>query len=348
MFKRFLASLLVVFLLFSFAACGKKEVFVETSSDGDTTSVESQINPYIINPLTGVEDLPREKNNLRPVAIMIDNDTNAQKYAQSGISEADIVYETETEGGITRLMAVFQDISSAPQIGDIRSARYVYVDLAMGHNAIYVHHGKDPDYCAPHLADLDNFEIGESTGAWRHTYGSVFGWQTLFSSGEKIKANLEKKKWKMTQKENTPWQNFASADETVTLTGGAANKLTAAFNTSYKTFFTYDAALGKYIKTSNKVENKDRNNGAKYAFENVFILQTKMSYYGNQKYRRDIDLSSGVGYYAVNGTYEKINWKKGKDSDPLVFTKQDGTPLTLSAGNTWVCFIKNEAKITVE
>ena len=347
MFKKFLALLLAVLLLFSLAAC-TKEVPVKTPSDVNSSESEPQISPYIVNPLTGIEDLPREKNNLRPVAIMIDNDSNAQRYAQSGISEADIVYETETEGGITRLMAVFQDIESAPQIGDIRSARYVYVDLAMGHNAIYVHHGKDPDYCAPHLKDLDNFEIGENSGAWRKTYGDVFSWQTLFSSGEKIAENLKKKKWKMTQDENKPWQTFAAADETITLTGGAANKLTAAFNSSYKTYFTYDASLGKYIKTSNKVENKDRNSDAKYVFENVFILQTDMSYYGNQKYRRDIDLSSGVGYYAVNGTYEKIKWKKGKDSDPLVFTKEDGTPLTLSAGNTWVCFIKKEATITVE
>ncbi len=346
MFKKFFSLLLVALMLFSVAAC-KKDMPVDTSSD-DASPVVSQNNPFIVNPLTGVEDLPREKDNLRPVAIMIDNDANAQRYAQSGVSEADIVYETETEGGITRLMAVFQDIESAPQLGDIRSARYVYVDLAMGHNAIYIHHGKDPDFCAPHLADLDNFEIGESTGAWRHTYGDVFSWQTLFSSGQKIAENLKKKNWQMTQKENKPWQTFAAQDETITLTGGAANKLTAAFNSSYKTYFTYDAETGKYIKKSNKFENKDRNSNAKYAFENVFILQTRMSYYGNQEYRRDIDLSSGVGYYAVNGTYEKINWKKGKDSDPLVFTKQDGTPLTLSAGNTWVCFIKKEAEITIE
>lgn len=346
MLKKVFAIVLVAVLVFSFTGCTSKKP--EKPNKDDVSSVVSVENPYIINPLTGVENLPKEKANLRPVAIMIDNDSNAQKYAQSGISTADIVYETETEGGITRLMAVFQDIESAPQLGDIRSARYVYVDLAMGHNAIYVHHGKDPDFCKPHLADLDNFEIGESTGAWRHTYGDVFGWQTLFSSGEKIKANLEKKNWKMTQDKNDPWQTFAKADANITLADGTANKLTAAFNSSYKTHFTYDAELGKYIKTSNKCENKDRNSGAKYVFENVFILQTKMSYYGNQRYRRDIDLSEGVGYYAVNGTYEKINWKKGKDSDPIVFTKMDGTPLTLSAGNTWVCFIKKEAAITIE
>ena len=100
MFKKFLALLLAVLLLFSLAAC-TKEVPVKTPSDVSSSESEPQISPYIVNPLTGIEDLPREKNNLRPVAIMIDNDSNAQRYAQSGISEADIVYETETEGGIT-------------------------------------------------------------------------------------------------------------------------------------------------------------------------------------------------------------------------------------------------------
>ena len=80
---------------------------------------------------------------------MINNISVAQS-VQTGLSKADIVYETEVEGGITRLLAVFQDITAAEKIGTIRSARYPYVDLAMGHNAIYVHCGQDGTYCEPH------------------------------------------------------------------------------------------------------------------------------------------------------------------------------------------------------
>ncbi len=352
MFKKILSACLVLVLCLGLVACGDAAPTGTPSANGAGNHVSSPVTPnnnsnFAVNPLTGVQNLAKDKANLRPIAIMIDNDTNAQSYAQSGISKADIVYETETEGGITRLMAVFKDISSAPQLGDIRSARYVYVDLAMGHNAIYVHHGKDPDYCAPHLNDLDNFEIGEKTGAWRQTYGNVYSWQTLFSTGTKINENLRKLNWKMTESNSPLWQTFAAPDKSISLSS-TANKITAGFNSSYKSYFTYDKATGNYIKTSNKCTNKDRNDGSKYEFKNVFILQTKMSYYGNQKYRRDIDLTGGEGYYAVNGTYEKIKWKKGNDSDPLVITKTDGTEIEINAGNSWVCFVKIGGDIIFE
>lgn len=347
MYKKLLSGFLCFVLIFSLAACGTGEKGGSSSESSSSASPVVQDDPYEINPLTGIADLDEGKLNLRPVAIMIDNDSSAQKCAQSGISQADIVYETEVEGGITRLMAVFKDISKVDQVGDVRSARYPYVDLAMGHNAIYVHSGCDEIYCGPHLNDLDNFEIATGVYGWRQSYSGVYGWQTLFTSGEKLNQGFKDKKWTTTDESVSPWQTFASEDETVTLTGGAANKITAKFSSSYISYFTYDAASGKYIKTSKQATNQDRNSGAKYAFENVLVLQTSITYYPNNKHRK-VALSSGSGYYATNGTYEKINWKKGNDSDPLVLTKQDGTTLTLSAGNTWVCFVNQSNTVGIE
>lgn len=346
MFKKTLCLICGLSLLFTLSACGGAD------SNGPASAPESsqpteQVNPYIINPLTGVADLDKDKANVRPVAIMVDNDSVAQTNTQSGISNADIVYETETEGGITRLMAVFQDISKVPQIGDVRSARYVYVDLAMGHNAIYVHSGKDVVFCGPHLNDLDNFEISYGYYGERIHYGSARNWQELFTTGETLIKGFTDKKWQTTQKNVSPWQTFAAEDKAVSLAGGVANKVTAAFNSSYISYFTYDPATGKYIKTSSKCNNTDRNDGSSYEFENVFVLKTTMGYYDGN-YRRDIALDSGSGYYAVNGTYEEIKWKKGDSEDSLTFTRADGSPLTVSAGNSWVCFIKNEGKALFE
>ena len=72
-----------------------------------------------------------------------------------------------------------------------------------------------------------------------------------------------------------------------------------------------------------------------------------MTYYADGKHRK-ISFDSGSGYYLVNGTYEEIKWKKGEAKDSLVFTKADGTPLTVQAGNSWVCFAKTDATVTFE
>ncbi|MGI6343567.1 MAG: DUF3048 domain-containing protein [Bacillota bacterium] len=69
---------------------------------------------------------------------MIDNHPNANP--QSGLLDADIVYEMMAEGGITRYLAVFY--SKKPElIGPIRSARYYFVQTAKAYNAPYAHVG---------------------------------------------------------------------------------------------------------------------------------------------------------------------------------------------------------------
>ena len=54
------------------------------------------------------------------LAVKIDNVTRA--HPQSGVNAADVVYEEIVEGGVTRLVAVFQS-TSAPVVGPVRSAR---------------------------------------------------------------------------------------------------------------------------------------------------------------------------------------------------------------------------------
>ncbi len=347
MFKKILSLLLCLSLCLCFTACNKpKEPATDTQAPSeDSAASNSEQSDLISNPLTGMLDFNPEKSKVRPVAIMIDNDSVAQKNAQSGVQAADVVFETEVEGGITRLMAVFADISKAPQIGDVRSARVVFVEIATGFNAIYAHHGQDETYCVPRMRELgtDDFSVGEGNCGWRHTYGNATNWQNLYTNGEKFWKSLNDSKWKTTQDEFSAWQTFT--DEALTLTGGVANKATVSFSGSSTSYFEYDQTTGKYIKTSGHTTNKDIITGEAYEFKNIFVLKTPMGYYSDGKHRK-IDLNSGTGYYIVNGTYEKINWKKGSASNNFTFTKADGTPLTVQAGNSWVCIAKTDAGVT--
>lgn len=341
--KRIFCVLLVFSLLFTLFGCSVKAPVTDSGASSIVSDTPKPENPYAQNSLTGVFDLDKSKTKLRPVAVMIDNDSLAQRNSQFAVSKADIVYETEIEAGITRLMAVFSDLSKVGQIGDVRSARYVFVDLAMGHNAVYVHSGKDPTYCKPHLNDLDNFEITYGYYGERIHYGNVMNWQELFTSGESLLKGFADKKWKTTTDNIKPWQSFAKEDEKITL-GTAATDVTVTFNNVYIDYFKYNEQTGKYIKTSRFTENFDRGNDQPYAVKNVFALKTDMSMYPDN-YRRKIDLVGGEGYYFTNGTAEPIKWKKGTSTDSFVFTKADGTALTVSAGNSWVCIIKQSGKI---
>ena len=96
-------------MVFSLAGCSlfSKDYIASDTEYIDITSTVSKPveEKYAVNPLTGLKNLPKEKANARPVAVMINNISVAQR-VQTGLNAADIIYETEVEGGITRLMAV--------------------------------------------------------------------------------------------------------------------------------------------------------------------------------------------------------------------------------------------------
>src|SRR3989344_2760091 len=59
-------------------------------------------------PLNGVLYTKAEKNvweSRRPLAVMIEN--HQESRPQSGLSDADVIYEAVAEGGITRFMGIF-------------------------------------------------------------------------------------------------------------------------------------------------------------------------------------------------------------------------------------------------
>lgn len=69
----------------------------------------------------------------RPLLVMIEN--HADSRPQSGLQNADIVYELVAEGGITRFMAIYycgvlQGSPNKYDIGPVRSARSYFLDLA--------------------------------------------------------------------------------------------------------------------------------------------------------------------------------------------------------------------------
>ena len=347
MIKKLTATGLALLLLLA-AGCGK----ADTTSSGpvdisEPETVSSEVIPepvYAINPLTGVEELENGAENNRPVAIMVNNINKAQA-VQTGVGDADIVYETEVEGGITRLMAVYQDVSKVERIGSIRSARYAYIDLAMGHNAIYVHHGQDPVYAAPHLKDTSAYTVGTNNCGQRIKNG-LASEHTLYTFGGKLWDCL-KAKYK-TEKTPEMWQNFASEDEPVVPTGGFANTVTVAFSNAQKNKFTYDSETELYTRISNGNVRTDYLSGETVKVKNVLILMTSIVDYPDGLHRK-IDLTSGTGYYATNGTYTEINWSKGSASSPLKITNTDGSAVTFNAGNTWVCLAsKTKSQPTFE
>ncbi len=330
MLKRILAVAFAVLMIFA-VGCDNDVVYDDLSNYEDVAS-DTDSNESVINPLTGVAEFDSDsKAKQRPVAIMVNNVDVAQS-RQTGLSDADIIYETEVEGGITRLMAVYQDISDLDKIGTVRSARYPYVDLALGHNAIYIHCGQDPTYCAPHLNDIDHLSIDTNSKGAKRISNGLSSEHTLYALADDLWDSINDN-FDTTVSSVSPWVNFT--DETLALDGGAATSVKVPFP-AMTTNFTYDAQSGLYTRLAGSTVLSDYYTGETTQVKNVFILLTSISNYPDGKHRK-VALESGDGYYITNGTVQFIKWSKGSSSNGFKFTDTDGNEIKVSAGNSWVC-----------
>ena len=107
---------------------------------------EESPEPAGVAPLTGVEihdeDVAEALGSRPAVTVKIPNDPPARPH--TGLEEADVVYEQETEGGVTRFAAVFH--SSYPEVvGNVRSARFVDVPLVAPYRGVMVYSGARPE-----------------------------------------------------------------------------------------------------------------------------------------------------------------------------------------------------------
>lgn len=111
------------------AGCKSKESEAPTPSSTQDVPAETAETEYQPEPVethegevrsfyTG-EWMDEKKAKNRPVAVMTEN--THVTLPQYGIGNADIIYECPVEGGITRLMTIYQDYASLKKVGNERT-----------------------------------------------------------------------------------------------------------------------------------------------------------------------------------------------------------------------------------
>ncbi|MFN2276422.1 MAG: DUF3048 domain-containing protein, partial [Candidatus Promineifilaceae bacterium] len=86
------------------------------------------------NPLTG--ELVSDPANLqrRPLAVKLSNAPAVYTRPQSGLNDADLVFEHTTEGNLTRFTAIIYG-KTPPRLGPVRSARLIDIELPAMYDA---------------------------------------------------------------------------------------------------------------------------------------------------------------------------------------------------------------------
>lgn len=139
-----------------------------TVTSGTPLAPPENIGNYI-NPLTGLRT-QYDASGLKPIAVVVDN-INASYAHQTGLAQADIVYETLVSPGISRFTAIISDYSALSAICNIREAYTENIDIIGSHNAVLVAHGgKDESFTSVAAARLGG---GWNESLKKHTYGYI-------------------------------------------------------------------------------------------------------------------------------------------------------------------------------
>ncbi|RUT30473.1 DUF3048 domain-containing protein [Paenibacillus zeisoli] len=295
--------------------------------------VTAQPSSYI-SPLTG-EPLDAPMQN-RPLAVMINNAPAARP--QSGLLSADIVYEVLAEGGITRLVAIFQSAENAAKIGPVRSIRPYLIDLGESYHGVLVHAGGSTDAYALiqslHKEDLDEIS---NAGAYFWRDKSRKAPHNLYTSGDKLIAGAQKRGYTL-QDSAVPAYTFHKEDDPAV--GDPASKVEIKFLLdSYHVSYIYNAKTKVYERFIGKKAHKDKDSGTQLSAENVVILGADHQIL-DKVGRLSVDLNSGgPAILLQRGRVIHGQWVR-KKNDVIRFVK-DGAEVPFYPGKTYFSIVPN-------
>ncbi len=344
-----LLLLLVVMLV---SSCGKaskeKEKTTATAATEAATEKEAEetvpenIIPegYVKSDISGRYISP-ELDNSRPIAIIFNNTKAA--VPQSGISQADVVYEAPMEGGDVRLLGIFQDYSNLEKIGSVRSARTYFIAFALEYDAIFAHYGKA--WTCEYLLNESFVDHMDGTGG----VGSTVYYRTsdrkaphnAYASTSGLQAGIEKMKFTTTHKANYKDHfQFAEENAPVVLSEGTDAGYVKPGYSINKSWFEYNSNEGVYYRFQFEGPHIDEMNQQQLTYKNILIQYVPYSIYEGSSYLNLNVWDGGKGKFITNGKAIDITWKKDSQYGATRYYDASGKEIQLNPGKTWVSVVQ--------
>lgn len=271
------------------------------------------------------------------LAVKIGNEPFGAR-PQSGLGEADIVYDTPAEGGVMRYVAVFQ-CQDANAIGPTRSVRYVdwHIIRQFVHPILAYANGIIPDVRvvqATKWISSADLLTNADLAAYRTT--TRFPPDNLFTSTAKL--------YGMFPAVTTPPPPVF--EYSPTLPSSAKKIASAEINFSYDTnaLWSWNGSvwMHSYAGGSQATPDIDMLTNQQVSTDNV-VIEIVRYHFGrwpeSPGATGDVEsqtLGSGPGYVLRNGTMTPVTWHRRLPINPDTFTGASGQNVKLTPGRTWV------------
>lgn len=305
-----------------------------TASTTTSTLAPTTTNPPPVYPLTGLA-APSAKQLQNPaVVVKIDNVSVARP--QTGIQNADVVYDAEVEGGLSRLAAIFQSNYPA-EVGPVRSGRLTDEGVAddlnhpvlafAGTNAIFM----------PILEAQPVTVVTESTQPEQYVRIGSNAPHNLFANVGNLASASR------THTAPSPLFTYLPAGHRFWGAGAAA-----AFKASFSfpaasVSWSWNGVIGKWARTQDGTPDLVAS-GQQITATNVVIYEVSYIVSGmasgegvpDAPIPEGILTGTGKVWIFSDGRVVQGTWKRASLTSTATYTDSSGAPIALTPGNTWV------------
>ncbi len=288
----------------------------------------------------------------RPIAVMTPNEISAVPHY--GLSQADVLYECNVEGDMTRLMGIYEDWENLEKIGNVRSARDYYIYWSFEWDSILCHYG-GPFYIDEVISrdttDNINGTVAASGVYFRSSDRSAP--HNAYISAEGINQAIEQYGYSKEYRGMTDENHFqftnASHPNTLADYEDAVNASFIDMSECYpmtKCYFKYNEEDGNYYRYQQLAGGEDgphvdASNNEQLKFKNVIVQNTYYETRDEKGYLafKCID-NTRDGWFFTQGKGIHVNWVKESDYGATRYYDDNGNEIILNTGKTMILIVE--------
>jgi hypothetical protein len=269
------------------------------------------------------------------VVVQVENYIDARP--QSGLADAQIVYEYQAEGGISRFSAVFFQRPPG-EIGPIRSARLVTIDLTKYLQGSLMYSGCSIVVCAT-LAGESFPHYGETAaGPDMFRLGSRYAPHNLYTDGDRVADIVARSSLPAHSYQLWPRAQFIQ-------NGQPISSFSAYLSGAETPTFNWDQPAGGFVRTEpDSGTFTDATSGKPIVIPTVIVQQVSITDAG---YVESVNGGHGLAF-GLSGTGAAQVFTKGQEfnatwsqpsSGPAQYTLGNGQAAPISEGPVWILLV---------
>jgi hypothetical protein len=316
------------------AAATATALLVRSGDEQSETTPPTTQPPVPLLPLLGT---PGQVPQRAALGVKIDNTEPGRP--QTGLAEADVVFEEMVEGGLTRLLVVFHS-QNPDSLGPVRSARSTDLSiLAELGRPLFAWSGANPTFAAAvEAADLVDVGVGATPEGYRREADRPAPYN-LYAASDLLREAVADD-----DSASIPPPALFSYRAAGTALAGPGVEPVTGFGTTgsgaLSIAWEWDAASASWLRDQDGTPHVDRD-GERVRAANVIVRITP---YRDSGVRDSVGavvpeaeaIGEGDAWLLSDGQVQRGRWLKPSPDAPTAYVDTTGAPLRLTPGQTWV------------